>query len=1028
MPASGRQIGAGQAAVELGLDDSALVRGLRRASSRVNRFGREVGNIGSQFARIGGLAAGVGLSITGAFASGLRTLADFEGVLLTTQATIGASAQELKTLREEAERLGGSTRFAASEVAQLQLNLARSGFDVSEIVGATEAILSLATATGTTLDAASSTVATTLNQFGLAAAEAARVVDVLAQAAASADVTVASLTESLAQGGPAAAAAGASLEETVALIATLGNSGVRGGAAGTAVRTIFSRLASEADRIQDLFGVNTIDAAGNIRPIIDIIEELRTSLTSISGADAAVSIQRAFGQEALTAVQILTGAQGLRGLREAFDAAEGAADTAAATMATGLNGILANAQSVGEAIRISLGSAVEPLARTLGRRIIELGDNVNTFVRGNNPLLQQLARISGLLVAVGAPLLAIGGALGVAGVAFGLLATPVGAVVAGLTALVVPLAFAIEQFSAGTRITGLFTGSIVSLANELGLLRFIAPGEALRLDLEKATNAANDATKAIADLRSELAKAQTDGSRRSISSSLVDSLSDRVEAERQRLDIIRTQQQRVIDRAGVDSGGASILADIAASRGNDNAATLRQLEQELTEAQRLAELFSNTVANPLSPEQRNSIGAAAANIEITVGDADLRNRVAQAQTLLASLPDAERIDLSARLAILGDQQALTEALTLYEQALDQPDLSLEARLEFEAGRDGLQAAIRAGSDALRSIFSVDLSNGINTRGISTRAAQAEFARLAETAATTDTAVSQTLLATANAGVRVSAALADIQRQGRLDPSQATTLTGLLFEFADIQRALDGVDVASLPAALRTGLEAARADVAVTADSIQRSLATPAKLVIDTTDVADIALQIDGILRGTIGPSSPLAGAIDAIVDNYARAEQQLRATGAAADQLDAALSQLATARQVAISTEVDQRVADFGGASFTNQEDLQAGINNLVADLRSVEQLTLVRLAQIGEIAVGEQQRLNEQTLQLNDDLQSQIVRQVQSAGTFTGFSASQLGVFDNATEISILREQRDLLKQINNKPVAQTGSPVTFE
>ena len=71
-------------------------------------------------------------------------------------------------------------------------------------------------------------MAATIRQFGMEAGEATRVADGLTAAANKSFNTVESLGEALSYAGPVAANANMSLEETLAILGTLGNMGIQG--------------------------------------------------------------------------------------------------------------------------------------------------------------------------------------------------------------------------------------------------------------------------------------------------------------------------------------------------------------------------------------------------------------------------------------------------------------------------------------------------------------------------------------------------------------------------------------------------------------------------------------------------------------------------------------------------------------------------------------------------------------------------------------------------------------------------------
>ena len=104
--------------------------------------------------------------------------------------------------------------------------LGRAGFKPEQIERMTAAVMNMARATGTDATQASGIMAATIRQFGMEAGEATRVADGLTAAANKSFNTVESLGDALSYAGPVAADANMSLEETLAILGTLGNMGM----------------------------------------------------------------------------------------------------------------------------------------------------------------------------------------------------------------------------------------------------------------------------------------------------------------------------------------------------------------------------------------------------------------------------------------------------------------------------------------------------------------------------------------------------------------------------------------------------------------------------------------------------------------------------------------------------------------------------------------------------------------------------------------------------------------------------------
>ena len=132
-------IRAGRAFVELFVDDSRLVRGLRRAQAKLKAFGRSVSQMGRQLLTAGTLAATP-------FALSARTFANFESQMARVKALTGATGDDFARLEDAAKSLGATTVFSASQAAEAMSYFALAGFDVDKILGAIGPALNLAAA------------------------------------------------------------------------------------------------------------------------------------------------------------------------------------------------------------------------------------------------------------------------------------------------------------------------------------------------------------------------------------------------------------------------------------------------------------------------------------------------------------------------------------------------------------------------------------------------------------------------------------------------------------------------------------------------------------------------------------------------------------------------------------------------------------------------------------------------------------------------------------------------------------------
>lgn len=237
-----------------------LDRKIKAIDASAGQFQRNVGNYPrtfgaatdalSRFMGAFGLVTGIAL-----FAKLLRDsialTADFEYKNSTLMAVLGETREGIKALTDQQLKYGEVTLYTANQVADLQIIYSKAGLTTSEIKGATEATLDLATATGEDLAKSADVVTTILRSFQISAGETGRVVDVMTGAFNKTTLGLENFFEAMKYVAPIAKANNISFEETSALLGTLADAGIRGSMAGTSLRKIISDLDKGSGTLSD---------------------------------------------------------------------------------------------------------------------------------------------------------------------------------------------------------------------------------------------------------------------------------------------------------------------------------------------------------------------------------------------------------------------------------------------------------------------------------------------------------------------------------------------------------------------------------------------------------------------------------------------------------------------------------------------------------------------------------------------------------------------------------------------------------
>ena len=225
--------------IVFGADLRGFERAMKKAQKSMKKFGAGAKRVGANMTR------NITMPVVGLGAVAIKTFADFEQAMLKVQAISGATGQDFENLKNKAKELGASTMFTASQVAELQLNLSKLGLTPDEINKSTESILNLAQATDSDLAQSATVAASTMKGFGLEAKDMNRIADVMADSFSSTALDMEKFQVAMATVAPVANQAGASLEETTAVLGTLVNRGVDASSAGTALRNVYLELANK---------------------------------------------------------------------------------------------------------------------------------------------------------------------------------------------------------------------------------------------------------------------------------------------------------------------------------------------------------------------------------------------------------------------------------------------------------------------------------------------------------------------------------------------------------------------------------------------------------------------------------------------------------------------------------------------------------------------------------------------------------------------------------------------------------------
>lgn len=287
--ASGAQAGAGQYA---GATDK--VTSAAQKAARANaKFQQQIEQAATALKFFATAVAGLAI----------REIANYSQEMSNARAMTQATDDEMKQLDKTVRKLGASTSFSASQVAEAAAVLGQAGFKIDEMATALPATLNLAAAATIGMGEAAKITANVMAGFQLETKDLAKAADILAAVSVASTADISGLGEAMKYAGPTATKLGISLEETAAYMAVLAQNGLYAGQAGRNFNSaIFSLLkpSKEAEEVIDDLGLSLKDVNPQFTKFDEIIKKLVDS-----GIDAT-QISQIFGAGGFGVITALT--------------------------------------------------------------------------------------------------------------------------------------------------------------------------------------------------------------------------------------------------------------------------------------------------------------------------------------------------------------------------------------------------------------------------------------------------------------------------------------------------------------------------------------------------------------------------------------------------------------------------------------------------------------------------------------------------------------------------------------------------
>lgn len=344
----------GKIVIETGLDTKGIETGLKKVSS-IAKTG-----IATAVTAISGMST----ALAGAAGYSIKVGSSFEAGMSKVQAVSGASNEQLQRLSDKAKEMGATTKFSATEAADAMNYMAMAGWKTEDMLNGIDGIMNLAAASGEDLATTSDIVTDALTAFGLSAQDSTHFADVLAAASSNANTNVSMMGETFKYVAPVAGSLGYSAEDCAVAIGLMANSGIKASQSGTALRSMFSRLAKPSKEVKEAMeklNISLTDSHGNMKSLDTLMGDLRNSFSGLSESEKAEMASSLAGQEAMSGLLAIVNASDadFNKLKDAIYGADGASAKMAETMQDNLKGKITITKSTIEGLGIKIYEEIE---------------------------------------------------------------------------------------------------------------------------------------------------------------------------------------------------------------------------------------------------------------------------------------------------------------------------------------------------------------------------------------------------------------------------------------------------------------------------------------------------------------------------------------------------------------------------------------------------------------------------------------------------------------------------------------------
>ncbi len=344
-------------------------RGIKEAESMfdslLNKSNSTMDKLSNGISVAGKAMTGIGLGATAIGLSAAKGFGEFQMNLNKAAVVAGGTSKNINELADVANRMGAELPISANEAAQAMIEMAQNGADLGKIKTQFPAIAQAATAAGADLTTTAGVVQQAMNVWGDSIGSSEQAAAILTQNANISNASIETMKQGLSNVASSSKLLGVNMTDASAAIGLITNTGMSAAQASQDLNHAMLKMAAPTEngaKEMQRLGLSFTDAAGNMKPFKQILEEVAEKTKDMSQAEKTATLKNLFDTSGMQAINPL------------LDAVMNKTDDATKSWEAATNALNGVSGSQADAAKFLAESANE-MQQNMGSKIEQVGGN-----------------------------------------------------------------------------------------------------------------------------------------------------------------------------------------------------------------------------------------------------------------------------------------------------------------------------------------------------------------------------------------------------------------------------------------------------------------------------------------------------------------------------------------------------------------------------------------------------------------------------------------------------------------------------